>query len=158
MNHVIIAKFIDRLGQQEPSEELNFTQESRNQENPQTFSCLPETHAAAARRAKNLSLTVGRGDGELLGDGEVGEEHEEEPQQEPDAEVLLRRACRCPRDTVTNYADMGGEPSENSSMDQFLGDAMVCFMGCACCPASRGRTWPNANSISLVMATSKNYN
>ena len=92
MNHVIIAKFIDRLGQQEPSEELNFTQESRNQENPQTFSCLPETHAAAARRAKNLSLTVGRGDGELLGDGEVGEEHEEEPQQEPDAEVLLRRA------------------------------------------------------------------
>jgi len=46
MNHVIIAKFIDRLGQQEPSEELNFTQESRNQENPQTFSCLPEIHAA----------------------------------------------------------------------------------------------------------------
>lgn len=37
------------------------------------------------------SLTVGRRDGELLGDGEVGEEHEEEPQQEPNAEVLLSR-------------------------------------------------------------------
>ena len=45
---------------------------------------------------QRTSLTVGRGDGELLGDGEVGEEHEEEPQQEPDAEVLLRRALHAP--------------------------------------------------------------
>lgn len=36
--------------------------------------------------------TVGRGDGELLGEGEVGEEDEEEAEEEPHADVLLRRA------------------------------------------------------------------
>lgn len=45
---------------------------------------------------ENSVLTIGRGDGELLGDDEVGDEHEDEPGGEAGVEVALRPALEPP--------------------------------------------------------------
>jgi hypothetical protein len=71
--------------------------------------CWNQTHARA------IELTVGRRDRELLGDGEVGEEHEEEAEQEANAEVLLRGALHVPDDLPRVAAHLPSSPSSPAS-------------------------------------------